>query len=238
MTDFKEDGYVEVKTFTGDTIYYNDDLHIYKDANGERLIGASTYKKRFEKPFLVDMYAEKVANSNGIEKEKVREMWSRNSKISTSFGDAVHLAMEQYWRNREYGCGEKEYHLPKHPILRNIVETFPQKYETGVKPEVFVSSLETRLVGQIDAINIIDEKEKRCDLWDYKTDADINSKKLRMHFIQLSVYADILRRAGWTVETLTVWNYMGDPNPSKAWLPYHENPFDLEKLEKETIMVN
>ena len=230
MTTFQEEGFKKIKTFTGDIIYYNDDIHVYKNADGEQLIGASTFKKRFEKPFFVDMFAEKVGNSNGVDKETIKEIWKRNSKISTLFGDTVHKAMEQYWLSKDDGCGYKNYHLPKHPIIRNIVESFPQLGEQGVQPEVFVSNLETKLVGQIDAINVIDEKEKRCDLWDYKTDADIDPKKLRGHFIQLSVYADILRRAGWTVETLTVWNYTGD-----GWVPYHEDPINIEELEKTTI---
>jgi hypothetical protein len=40
-----------IDTFTGETIVYDDTTHTYYDLKGNRLVGASSYAKKFAKPF-------------------------------------------------------------------------------------------------------------------------------------------------------------------------------------------
>jgi len=223
----KEGNFEKIITFTGETIFYDDENHIYKDESGNLLESASTYKKKFEKPFDLLMLSNKIAMKYGVDVELVKQMWETNGKISRTFGDAVHLVMEQFWRHREHGCEEKNYHLPKHPVLLNVVESFPEK-EMKVLPEVFVSSVKDGLVGKTDGIDIIDNEKKECNLIDYKTDAELDKPKLRLHFIQLSVYSHILSQFGWTVNKIKVYNYVDG-----KWVIFEAVPKTLVALEEE-----
>lgn len=224
----KRDGSFErVETFTGETVLYDDLNHIYKDLDGNRLTSASTYKKLFEKPFDLDMMASKVAVKYGVPVATIKAMWKNNSIISTTFGDMIHKVMEQYYRHKEFACGDKNYHLPKSPLLKDILLSFPL-LEANVLPEVMVSNVKEKKVGQIDGIEILGEKE--CNLLDYKSDVDIDKEKLRIHFIQLSFYADILKSFGWNVNKLKVCNYTSVP--AEPWVIYEQDPFDLKELEE------
>src|SRR5262249_1070679 len=101
--------------------------------------------------------------------------------------------------------GSKEYHLPSHPFLRKAVESFPLKDCNGL-PELFVSDVKNRRVGQIDLLNIINENSRIAIINDYKTDANI-TKNIAGHFNQLSHYAHILMAHGWQIPELIIWNY-------------------------------
>lgn len=217
--------YARVKTFTNEDILYDTLNHKYKDLDGNDLISATTYKKKFEKPFNVVKISEMVAKKYGVPSDVIRDMWEKNSKISTTFGSAIHYAMEQWFNHRKDICGDKEYHLPKHPILRNAIETFPDKDTEGYS-EIFVSDVKNGRVGQIDRLHVLDAEAKIAKVKDYKTDADLKPDKLKLHFIQLSFYADILKAFGWTIEGLEVWNF------TDSWKVFESPVLNLEELEK------
>lgn len=197
------DGFVELDTFTGEKILYNTNTHVYKDLQGNRLISGSEYKKSFDKPFDNALLSGMVGKKNNIPAEIIASVWAANSKISTTFGTALHLAMEQWYKNRDNACGEKQYNLAKPIFLREMITSFPRK-DDNIITEVLVSHVASRMAGQIDGIVITGDKS--CRVIDYKSDADI-SKNLEGHFRQLSFYAKILTLAGWSVEGLEVWNY-------------------------------
>jgi hypothetical protein len=221
----KLDGFLKVRTFTGEDILYNDLTHTYTDLTGNFLTSASTYKKKFEKPFNMDFVAGKTAEKNDVASADVKDVWSANSKISTTFGTTVHLVMEQYFKHKATACGDKQYNMPKHPILRGIIESFPEK-DADVLPEVFVSDVADKRVGQIDAVVFLDRKKNEVELWDYKTDADLTDKKLDLHFIQLSFYATILENFGYKVKKVCVYNLTED-----GWVRHDSEVLDLEELE-------
>lgn len=197
-----EGEYVEIQTFTGETVFYNAILHIYKDAHGNPLESGSAYAKSLEKPFDLKRASQAIAKKYALPVEIVADMWARNGDISRTFGTALHLAMEQYNRHKKNGT-EKEYHLPKHPFLRSAVTTFPL-CDADILPEIMVSDVSRRMVGQIDGLLV--EGEKTGVIVDYKSDGDVG-KNLPKHFNQLSFYADILRPFGWNIRCLQVWNY-------------------------------
>jgi hypothetical protein len=84
------------------------------------------------------------------------------------------------------------YKEPKHPFLNKVLEDFPLKKEK-VLPELLVSDIKNKRVGQIDGLVVIGEKKGK--LIDYKSDAEIK-KNLPKHFAQLSFYAEILQSFG------------------------------------------
>lgn len=223
---FKKGIYKEVLTFTGEKVLYDAENHVYTDLEGNKLISGSQFKKQFDTPFDKEKIIPLVSKKYGVRADVIDAMWTANSKISTTFGNAVHLAMQQWFTFRGEGT-EKEYHLPKQVFLRNVVETFPLK-DMLVLPELMVSCLKKKMVGQIDGLVVTNLEGKEGYLIDYKTDADV-SKNLVGHFIQLSFYARILQEHGWVIPKVEVWNF------SSKWEAYESEVIDVTKVTKESL---
>lgn len=207
-------------TFTGEKLKYNAATHEYTDMAGNHLVSGSEYKKSFDKEFPLDLMAAKVGNKYGVPAEVVAAMWKSNSYVSTSFGTSIHAAMEHWFRYKDSACGEKEYNLPKHPFLRGAITTFPLK-DAQVLPELLVSHVASFMAGRIDGITIIGDKT--AIVIDYKSDADIQ-KNLEGHFKQLSYYAEILRKAGWSIPKVQVWNY------TDKWEMYESDVIEITNI--------
>lgn len=214
---FKDGMFEQLETFTGEQILYNDDTHKYKDLDGNILLSGSVYKKSFDKPFDLENISKAVAKKHGVPQQTVKDMWAHNSSTSIFFGNALHNAMDQWFKFRETGT-EKEYHLPKHPFLREVIDSFPLKDE-NILSEVLVSDIESGRVGQIDGLQITGKK--KCNIIDYKTDAKVEDN-VGGHFRQLSFYAHILMAFGWEVEKLSIWNY------TTEWREFESPVLDLE----------
>ena len=204
--EFGKGLYVEMETFTGEKILYDEVNHKYTTLDGKPLVSGSEYKKSLEKPFPLEMMAGKVSEKYGVPSQVVADMWKGNGLISTTFGTSLHLAMEQWFKFHKSGCDDKEYNLAKHPFLRTAVESFPLK-DAEALPEVLISDIANGRVGRIDLLTITGDKEGYVE--DYKTDADI-AKNLAGHFNQLSFYASILIAKGWNIKGVRVWNYAGN----------------------------
>lgn len=194
----------EIETFTGEKVLYNDEAHLYTDLAGNKLVSGSEYSRMHQKPFDKARIIPMVSKKHGVPEHVIDAMWTANSKISTTFGTALHLAMEQWFRHKGVGT-EKEYHLPKHPFLRNAVLTFPLKDELGV-PEIMVSDVEKKMVGQIDNFILEAPGSSNGILVDYKSDADIE-KNLEHHGLQLNFYRTILENKGYNVTSMQIWNF-------------------------------
>ena len=118
---------------------------------------------------------------------------------------------------------EENYALPKHPILRQIVQDFikinPVKGQ--VMTEVLITDVKNGLAGRADRIVIIDKEKKICRIGDYKVNVesgksdknlkpaepfhDLPPTKVTKYQIQMSLYANMLQRSGWTVTGLDVY---------------------------------
>ena len=221
---FKKGVYKKVSTYTGEEVLYNEETHSYTDLDGNKLISGSQFKKQFDTPFDKEKILPLMEKKYGVPASTIDEMWTANSKISTTFGTALHLAMEQWFRHRGNGT-EKDYHLPKQIFLRNVVDTFPLK-DMEVLPELMVSCIKKKMVGQIDGLVVTGEKQGY--LIDYKTDAKI-AENILGHFIQLSFYARILQEHGWVIEKVEVWNW------TDRWTGYEHEVLDVMKVTKESI---
>lgn len=221
---FRKGTYKEFLTFTGEKVLFDEENHLYLDFSGNKLISGSQFKKQFDPVFDKEKILPLIEKKYGVQAAIVDAMWTANSKISTTFGTAVHLAMEQWFRHKDSGT-EKEYHLPKHGVLRNIVETFPLK-DIDVLPEVMVSCVAKKMVGQIDGLVVTGENQGY--IIDYKTDNKIDDNLLG-HFIQLSFYARILQEHGWIIPKVEVWNY------TDRWTGYAHEVINIDTITKESI---
>ena len=201
-------------TFTGETIQYEDATHSYYDMSGTKLLGASSYAKRFGKSFDKASILPRTAQSWGVEEKDLDNLWSINGRISNEFGSSIHSAMELWFRYKKMGEKiakhkglEHNYALPKNVHIRDIVLSFAEKFDINGEPEALVSSIKKRMAGRVDLIHIVEPMV--CRIADYKTNNEMDSDKMTKYQNQLSFYADILTTHGWTVKGLDIYHHDG-----------------------------
>lgn len=202
--DFREpvaptaNGEKVVTTFTGEQLKYNAVTHRYVTMDGKPLLSGSHYAERFGEPFDRERILAATANKLGRAASFVGEAWDARGELSRTFGTALHKAMECYFKYNVIGYG-----IPKHPLLKQAVESFPY-LNRNVNSEIMVSDVKAGLVGQIDALEVVEPKVGV--IWDFKSDAEVK-KNLTKHFNQMSFYAHILQAHGWKILGVQVWNY-------------------------------
>lgn len=205
--------------------------HTY-DHSGKRLISATEYTKKFYTEFDNESISSVSAKSWGVNQDDLKEFWKSNGGLTSLFGTAVHNALEQYHRFQLMGKViqdkkklDNNYAMPKHPILKSIVKGFNEvnTFTGTIYPEVLITDVERGYCGHADIVLVIDEKKKICRIQDYKV--NINSEevsksmkalppfdtlpanKITKYQIQMSFYANMLQKSGWTVEGLDVFIY-------------------------------
>ena len=234
MASDKEDG---IQSFNEPdvTVIFDPTEHKYTH-DGKVLIGCSTYVKRWFKEFDTENISGAVANSLGVKQSEVLAVWENGGKISADFGTVIHNAFEHYEKYKEIGgiMQEKKdlpYNkaLPSHPVLRDIVLDFLQRFthkEDEVAVEAIVTNIERGLSGTIDRLLILDSENKICRVQDYKINIDcevednrkkflgqmapLPPNKLSEYQIKMSFYARLLELAGWKVEGLDAFVYDGE----------------------------
>ena len=213
------------------TLTYEDGPHIYT-YEGKRLTSVTGYIKKFFKPFDSDTIVKACASSWEVDPQAVKDLWDSNTSVSGKFGTAIHEALEHYEKFKDFGRvvsdkreNKENYALPKHPLLKNIILDFIaiNKVEGKVLTEVMVTDIESGLCGTADRIVIIDLDKKICRIGDYKINVDSEKKdsnckpfppfdmlpanKIAKYQLQMSIYANMLQKSGWTVTGLDVYIY-------------------------------
>lgn len=226
----RSDGGVKVETFTGETILWNESTHTYTDLAGNILLSGSKYADEHSPKFDLDMMAPKTAKAWDVSESELREIWKFNGDISTSWGTAIHKALELYHRFNGVGGqiqNQKEldnnYVLPKNTTLLTIVNSFIEKYGAKALPEVLVSDVANKRAGTIDRLEIL--SDGHCRIGDYKTNVDMDDKKKLKYQKQLSFYAHILMAKGWGVEGLDLYWL----NQDNEWEHSELEVLDLEE---------
>ena len=200
--------------------------------NGQALDSVTTFLGKYYKPFDVEMISKACGKSWNIEPQIIDEIWDGNKNFSALFGTAIHDALEHYEKYKAIGRiisdirdEEDNYALPKHPLLRKIVKEFIEinTIEGEVKSEVLLTDVKNGLAGRADRIVIQDLEKKICRIGDYKVNVDSDVKKSNLkpfppfdslpnnkitkYQIQMSIYANMLQKCGWTVTGLDVYIY-------------------------------
>lgn len=221
------------KSFNEDVeIEFEPVAHTYTH-KGKPLTGATDYIKKFYKPFDSKTISAVLEKNWGVPEQNIRQLWDENGNLTSEFGSIVHASLEHYEKFKDIGevisskKGEKgNYCLPKHPVLRSIIEGFIEinKGEVGrVVTEALVSDVESGVCGHADRIVILDEEKKICRVKDYKVNVNseevdksqkvlapfdmLPSTKLSKYQLQMSIYANLLQKSGWTVVGLDVYVY-------------------------------
>jgi hypothetical protein len=194
---------------------------------GPGWIGGSTFAGRYKTKFPKELIADKTAKKFDLPPQTVIDMWEKNGEASSSLGTAIHAALELYGKYLPTSMkikGSNESVLHKNPLLTPIVEGFyTGREKENARYEVFVADAEKKFCGFIDRLLIVDPEKKIVRVQDYKTNPDIHKKEtvlapfkgvvedssLGVYWLQLSFYAYILIKHGYTVEGLDIFNYDG-----------------------------
>jgi hypothetical protein len=206
----KQSGGVEVETFTGENIIWNEATHTYTDLQGNVLLSGSAYANQHSPKFDLEMMLPKTSKAWEVPEEELRSIWKFNGDIANHWGSAVHMALELYHKHEAVGAKvqknkelDENYVMPKNSYLRKIVKEFIEMAGTDALCEVLVSDVANGMAGTIDRLKITGEKT--CRIGDYKTNNEMDKKKLLKYQKQLSFYAHILINKGWTVEGIDLY---------------------------------
>lgn len=212
---------------------------------GPGWIGGSTFAGRYKAKFPKDMIADKMAAKYDVPVESIISMWDKNGEASSSLGTAIHAAIELYGKYLNLSMKIKQSNesaLHKNPILTPIVESFfAGRDKENARYEVFVADDEKKFCGFIDRLLIVDPEKKIVRVQDYKTNPDIHKKEtilapfkgvvddtsLGVYWLQLSFYAYILTKKGYTVEGLDIFNQDGH-----EWTTYTHDVVDISEAIK------
>jgi hypothetical protein len=123
------------------------------------------------------------------------------------------------------------YAMPKHPLLKKMIQSLNKLTDKldkqyGVEEvvaEALITDSKTGWGGLVDRLAIIDKKKKIARVQDYKVNINaekeeahskpkapfshLPANKLTKYALQLSFYASILQKYGWTIEGLDVFIY-------------------------------
>jgi len=145
----------------------------------------------------------------------------------------------------------ENYAMPKHPFLKKTIKSLnrmvnklDKQYNVEqVVAEALVTDSKTGWGGLIDRFAIIDSKKKIGRVQDYKVnigaeDIDPNNKplepfshlpanKLTKYALQMSFYAAILEKHGWTIEGLDVFVF------EENWKHHELDMVDFSVLKKK-----
>lgn len=223
---------IKIKSFNEEGVvvdYKPNPVHEYS-YKGKKLVGATSVVSQFTKDFDAVAISKNCEKPWGIKAEAIQSMWKSNGDVSSDFGSAIHKALEHYFNFKATGetileNTDKDDNpaMPKHPILRGIIEEFEElnSFNGEVLQEVLVTNIKNGRCGQIDRLLIVDRKKKVCRIQDYKVNVgaeemnkshqlkapynELPSNKLSKYQLQMSVYAKILENSGWTVEGLDAY---------------------------------
>lgn len=230
---------------SGTEVIFDPIKHTYHDRQGNRYLGGSTFASRYKKPFEGQLIAGKMAAKHGVEAQEILDMWALNAEASSTFGTAVHAALQLYGEYLELSKsvkdGSDESALTSNPVLRPIVQAFFDEERRGQRAyyEEFVANAAELACGLID--RLVAETDGSLWIEDYKTNASVEKEEkilppfadvvphnsLGAYYLQLSYYARVLMAHGRIVNGVRVHHWTGD-----GWKTYENPVINLDEAFK------
>ena len=209
-SDFKK-----VTSFTGEEIYWDELHHIGLSLDGVSLKGGSGYAAK-KVPFDRVNIIKNCAKAWKVSEDDVDKLWSNNA--ASELGTSIHSALEHYFLYKGLGAKvhavkkDSEYNaaLPSNDYLREIVLNFERDFPltNQVIQEALVSDVERERCGWIDFLEIVDLEKKICIINDFKS-GQMKETDVKKANHQMSFYADILAKFGWTTQELRAFYLQG-----------------------------
>lgn len=220
---------------TGQELFYDDAAHSYIDENGDAYLSGSNFAHQFSHEFNKAAILPAYAKKNGVQEYEVDEYWTAKGLSSTTFGTAIHQAMETYGTHIDL-ANKLGKDPGVHPLLLPIVEDFFERFPGTRVFERFVMDKESKHCGRIDSLVI--NEDGSLSIEDFKTNVELHkkrsNKKLKApynflddtpfseYILQLNFYRDVLEKAGKTVLDMNIkWL-----NPEGEW-----EPIDVPRVE-------
>lgn len=194
----------------GNEIFYDDEKHEYTNSLGEVYLSGSKYAA--DEPFDGDYWASEFVKKYGLkeeDKQKIQSMWEVNGNASSSFGTAVHAAIELYGTYHDIAdiididlkTGErkkldaktyKNSALSKLPYLKEVVSRFftTERLAEKAQYEALVVDHKNKRAGRIDRLLTLPDGS--FEIRDMKTNNKILKKERDTYSKQLSFYGDII----------------------------------------------
>ncbi len=184
----------------GLSLMFDEQTHTYT-LEGREFTSVTRLVSTMYEPFDGEKIAGFCSNAWKMDKDDILAMWKNNGMFAAAFGTAMHGFMENY---ALYGTRS----LPKMPILRQVVESYPWNSDLRVFAEVFITDSERMVCGMCDRLEVVDGIHKVCD---YKfnfgcEEEKKNQKNLLLPYLppskltkyqcQMSIYADMLDKYG------------------------------------------
>ncbi len=158
-------------------IHFDPEQHKYTDEKGCEYLSVTQLLSRLF-PFDQEKIAEKViSNPNSqyfqMSKEAVLKQWADSALLGTE----VHEAVENWINDKS---------LPEDKIILSLVQQFSSLSFSGkLVSEVLVWDPALALAGTVD---IIEELDDACLIWDIKTSKAISGDVLMKYSMQLEIY--------------------------------------------------
>ena len=180
------------------------------------LVSGSGYANSVSPKFDKAMLLPKTAKSWGVAEDALGDIWDLQGQVSTEYGSSIHTALDIWHKYAPTGKKIQEkkgmdmnYVLPKNEHIKNIVLSFEEQFGSDALSEVLISDVGNLMAGRIDRLEILDSDGKVCRIGDYKTNNDLDDKKMLKYQHQMSFYAHILINKGYTVQGLDIFHYDG-----------------------------
>lgn len=211
--------FVTITPFVGQSFKYSDSKHEYRTLDGKPMLSGSAFASQYSKPFNKNFILPKFASKHGVDEKEIEDMWQTKADVSTTFGTAIHKALE-FYGNHHQTIAKTQGTFEIHPVLMPIVKAFyDSQPEAHAIHEVFIEHNSN--VGQVDRLVIT--APKTCWIEDWKTNGDMNKGQGKMlapydtlddtainHYrLQLSFYKKIMEGNGWTVAGLKLHHFTG-----------------------------
>lgn len=213
----------EVKSLITGVVAYKDQYNHFYNEKGEKYLSASSFIKKYKKPFPREFILPKMVGAYGGETADWEAIWALQGEVSTQLGKAIHAGIELYGKYHELGekAGAKEginKALATQPYVKWAVEEYfkGKEKEEALYEELILDDKDLRM-GLIDRLLIVDKEKKIARVQDIKTNADLHKKEeflepfkaltqevLTGYRIQLTWYKNLLEKYGWKIEGLDI----------------------------------
>ena len=202
---------------TGTQLFYSEESHRYEDIDGNTYESSSRFPDKFFTQFNREMILGKLIEKYPtLKSADIDEMWGLNGSASTSYGTAVHSALENWLKFREMGevlrGGDEKVPnkaLSRNPFIKHIVEKFIEVFPYGDKEiitEEVISNDKYMQAGRMDMFVVVDKDKKICRLADFKTDTNIDETKYQVADSPFKPISASERKAGAAEKPNTVPN--------------------------------
>lgn len=200
---------------------FDEDIHVYYNDKGEKLLSGTGFSSQYKYPFNPSMILPKMVAKWNVEAADIQATWDLKRDAATHFGNALHRALELYGKYAQISAKMEKSALCDMPFLANVVANYYEGRDNEVALyEEFVT--DGVHCGQIDRLVVTGDRH--CVIRDFKTAPDLHKpgspKMLKKPFntlpntpfgaysLQLNYYADIVEKAGWTVDGIVIdhWN--------------------------------